>query len=35
MQITKNPINTNAGPSEWFIGAAYIDPVAAPSHGSR
>ena len=35
MQITKNSINTNAGPSEWFTGAAYIDTVAAPSHGSR
>ena len=35
MQITKNSLTTNAGPSEWFTGAVYIDTVAAPSHGSR
>jgi quercetin dioxygenase-like cupin family protein len=35
MQITKNCISTNAGPSEWFTGAVYIDTVAAPSDGSR
>jgi quercetin dioxygenase-like cupin family protein len=35
MQITKNSINTNAGPSEWFTGAVFIDPVAAPVSGSR
>ena len=35
MQITKNSINTNAGPHDWFTGAVYIDTVAAPSHGSR
>ena len=35
MQITKNSIETVAGPSEWFTGAVYIDAVAAPSAGSR
>ncbi len=35
MQITRNAIATNAGPSEWFTGVVYIDPVAAPSGGSR
>ncbi len=35
MQITKNSTNTNAGPSDWFTGAVFIDTVAAPSHGSR
>jgi quercetin dioxygenase-like cupin family protein len=35
MQITKNSLATNAGPSEWFTGAVYIDAVAAPSSGSR
>jgi quercetin dioxygenase-like cupin family protein len=35
MQITKNSIETMAGPSEWFTGAVYVDTVAAPSPGSR
>ncbi len=35
MQITRNSIATNAGPSEWFTGTVYIDPVATPSAGSR
>jgi quercetin dioxygenase-like cupin family protein len=35
MQITKNSIQTAAGPSEWFTGAVYIDAVAAPSEGSH
>ena len=34
MQITKNAIKTNAGPSDWFTGAVFIDPVAAPVSGS-
>jgi hypothetical protein len=25
MQITKNPIATNAGPSDWFTGAVYVE----------
>src|SRR5215217_3228280 len=35
MQITKNTIETAAGPSEWFTGAVYVDAVAAPSGPSR
>ncbi len=35
MQITRNSIETNRGPSEWFTGAVYLDAVAAPSDGSR
>jgi quercetin dioxygenase-like cupin family protein len=35
MQITRNSTETMAGPSEWFTGAVYIDPVAAPSGRSR
>ena len=35
LQITKNSIATNAGPSEWFTGTVYIDTVAAPSAGAR
>lgn len=35
MQITRNGVETAAGPSEWFTGAVYIDAVAAQSDGSR
>lgn len=35
MQIIRNSVNTSAGPSEWFTGAVYVDPVATPSAGSR
>jgi quercetin dioxygenase-like cupin family protein len=35
VQITRNSIETMAGPGEWFTGAVYVDPVAAPSAGSR
>jgi len=35
MQITRLGIDTNPGPSEWFTGAVFIDPVAAPSGLSR
>jgi quercetin dioxygenase-like cupin family protein len=35
MQITRDSIDSSAGPSDWFTGPVYIDPVAAasgPSH---
>ena len=35
MQITRNSLDTAAGPSDWFTGAVFIDTVAAPSAGSR
>src|SRR5437870_13113778 len=35
MHITRSSIDTNAGSSDWFTGAVYIDSVAAPSEGSR
>jgi quercetin dioxygenase-like cupin family protein len=35
MQITRNGRDTVAGPSDWFTGSVFIDPVAAPSDGSR
>ena len=35
MQITRNGIDTNHGPSDWFTGAVYIDQVAAPEGSSR
>ena len=35
MQITRNSLDTAAGPEDWFTGSVYIDTVAAPSDGSR
>jgi quercetin dioxygenase-like cupin family protein len=35
MQLTRNSIETAAGPREWFTGAVYIDAVAIPSSVSR
>ncbi len=35
MQVTKNGIDTVAGPSEWFTGAVFIDAVATPAGRSR
>jgi quercetin dioxygenase-like cupin family protein len=35
MQITRNSLDTAAGPEDWFTGSVYIDPVAAPSGRSR
>ena len=35
MEITRNGLETNPGPSDWFTGAVYIDTIATPSDGSR
>jgi quercetin dioxygenase-like cupin family protein len=35
MQIARNGLDTQAGPSDWFSGAVYIDTVATPSDASR
>ena len=35
MQITRNSLDTGAGPSDWFTGSVYVDTVAAPSGSSR
>jgi quercetin dioxygenase-like cupin family protein len=35
MKITRNNLDTNAGPSDWFSGRVYIDTVAEPSEPSR
>src|SRR5215469_6661785 len=35
MQVTRNGVETNRGPSDWFTGDVYIDAVAAPGNGSR
>ena len=35
MEITRNALDTTAGPGEWFTGTVYIDAVATPSGASR
>ncbi len=35
MQLTRNSVETSAGPEDWFTGDVYIDAVAAPASGSR
>jgi quercetin dioxygenase-like cupin family protein len=35
MQITRNSLDTNPGPSDWFTGAVYLDTIAAPFIQSR
>jgi quercetin dioxygenase-like cupin family protein len=35
MQITRNSLDTNPGPSDWFTGAVYVDTIATPSEPSR
>lgn len=35
MQITRNSIETTAGPAEWFTGDVFIDAVAAAAEPSR
>jgi quercetin dioxygenase-like cupin family protein len=35
MQLTRNSIETAAGPTDWFTGSVYIDAVAAPAEGTR
>ena len=35
MQITRNSLETNKGPGDWFTGDVYIDTVASPSDPSR
>ena len=34
MQITRDNLETNRGPGEWFTGSVFIDTVAAPSDAS-
>ena len=31
MQITRNSLDTKAGPEDWFTGSVYVDTVAAPT----
>jgi quercetin dioxygenase-like cupin family protein len=35
MKITRNSLDTNLGPSDWFTGTVYIDPVATAAEPSR
>jgi quercetin dioxygenase-like cupin family protein len=35
VQVTRNSLDTNRGPGEWFTGAVYIDTIAAPSGASQ
>ena len=35
MQITRNSVETAAGPGEWFTGKVYVDSVATPAGSSR
>ena len=35
MQVTRGGIKTTRGPSEWFTGVVFIDPVAVPAGSSR
>jgi quercetin dioxygenase-like cupin family protein len=35
MEITRNSLDTAAGPEDWFTGSVYIDSVATPSAESR
>jgi quercetin dioxygenase-like cupin family protein len=35
MQITRNSVETAAGPADWFTGSVYVDPVAVADRGSR
>ncbi|HEX3434140.1 MAG TPA: cupin domain-containing protein [Solirubrobacteraceae bacterium] len=35
MKITRNALDTNPGPSDWFSGSVFIDTVAEPSEPSR
>jgi quercetin dioxygenase-like cupin family protein len=35
MEITRNSLETNRGPSEWFTGAVYVDTVAVLAASSR
>jgi quercetin dioxygenase-like cupin family protein len=35
MHITRNALETVAGPSDWFTGAVFLDAVASPSEATR
>jgi quercetin dioxygenase-like cupin family protein len=35
MEITRNSLDTNPGPADWFTGIVFIDAIAAPSEHSH
>jgi len=35
MQITRNSLDSSAGPAEWFTGVVYLDTVAVPTPPAR
>jgi quercetin dioxygenase-like cupin family protein len=35
MQLTRNNLDTNPGPGDWFTGSVFVDTVAAPPAGSQ
>jgi quercetin dioxygenase-like cupin family protein len=35
MQITRNGLDTTAGPADWFTGSVYVDSVAVATADSR
>jgi quercetin dioxygenase-like cupin family protein len=35
MQIARNSLDTNAGPSDWFTGAVFVDTITNPTPPSR
>jgi quercetin dioxygenase-like cupin family protein len=35
LQLTRNSIETTAGPADWFTGTVFIDTIAAPEATSR
>jgi quercetin dioxygenase-like cupin family protein len=35
MQVTRDTLDTNPGPADWFTGVVFIDSIAAPTPPSR
>src|SRR3954454_11637538 len=35
VQITRNSLDTNQGPADWFTGTVYIDTITTPTAPSR
>ena len=35
MQITRNSLDSSAGPAEWFTGVVYLDTIAVPTPPAR
>jgi quercetin dioxygenase-like cupin family protein len=35
VQLTRNSLETNPGPADWFTGQVFLDPIAVPDGPSR